>query len=289
MNRVAQIAIVLAVVLFLFVTMTFTVNEKEKALKTALGEIVEADYDPGLHFRIPFYHKVHKFDGRILTLDARPERVLTNEKKNMIVDAFVKWRVTDPRPFFTATGGDENRAGTLLSQVVRKAVLDSFGKRTVQEVVSGDRAAAMQEVLDNTKVRASELGITIVDVRVKKVEWPESVLPSVYNRMDKERATVAKAFRSSGEEQAQGIRADAVRQREEILATAYSEAEEIRGEGDAVAAEIYAKAYGANPEFYRLYRSLNAYGKAFEGSNNVLLLTPESEFFRYFDQSNPDN
>ncbi len=285
MNRSSMIAGFLALMLLLVYAFTFTVGEAEKAIKIQLGRIVETDYSPGLHFRVPMLQRVERFDARVLTFDAQAERVLTVEKKNMIVDAFVKWRIADPATFFTQTSGDESRATTLLQQVVRKGVLDAFGKRTVQEVIADQREEIMLEVRSNVNVRANELGIELVDVRLKKVEWPDGVLSSVYSRMEKERATVAKRFRSEGEEQAKGIRADAARQRSELLADAFAEAESIRGDGDAQSAKIYAEAYGQNKEFYRLYRSLSAYRNTFADKSNVLLLRPDSEFFRYFEQS----
>jgi len=285
MNRPSMIIVVVALAALIFAASTFTVHEREKAIKLALGEIVRADYKPGLHFKIPFYNTVHVFDGRILTLDARPARVLTSEKKNVVVDAFVKWRIANVELFYRATSGDERNALTRLSQFTNKSVLDAVGKRTVKEVISGERVELMGEVRTQVNLSASELGVEITDVRVKKVELPPDVSDAVYSRMEKERATVAKAFRSRGEEQAKGIRADAERQREEVLAEAYAESEEIRGEGDAAAAEIYAGAYGANREFYNLYRSLNAYRNSFGGAGDVLVLQPDSEFFRYFNHS----
>jgi membrane protease subunit HflC len=285
MNRPSLLIIVLVLLALVFGASTFTVHEREKAIKLALGEIVRADYEPGLHFKIPLYNNVHKFEGRILTLDARPERVLTSEKKNVVVDAFIKWRIADVERFFRATAGDERNALTRLSQFARKGVLDAVGKRTVQEVISGERVELMREIQTEMTPPAQELGVEVVDVRLKKVELPPDVSGAVYSRMEKERATVAKAFRSRGEEQAKGIRADAERQREEILAEAYSESEQIRGEGDAAAARIYAEAYGGDREFYNLYRSLNAYRNAFSNEGDVMVLQPDSEFFRYFNQS----
>ena len=251
-------------------------------IKLFLGEIVETEYNAGLHFKWPFVNTVHKFENRILTIDAPPERVLTSEKKNVMVDSFVKWRIADVKQYFKATGGDLRRAQQLLAQFIKKGTLDAFGKRTVKEVISGERLALMQEVSVATNVQAERLGIEIVDVRVKKVELPSDVSESVFQRMEKERATVAKQFRSRGEEKAKGIRADADRQRAEILAEAYKESQQIRGEGDATAAEVYAKAYGKDPEFYRMYRSLNAYKSTFDGKNDVLLLKPDSQFFEFF-------
>lgn len=266
----------------LLISSVFVVGEREKALKLALGNVVRTDYQPGLHFKFPVYNTIHKFDGRILTLDAQPERVLTSEKKNVVVDSFVKWRIGDVERFFVATGGDEREATTRLSQFIRKGVLDAFGRRTVEEVVSGERAELMVEIQQNANLRSKDLGVEIVDVRIKRVDLPSDVSESVFRRMDKERATVAKAFRSRGEEAAKGIRADADRQRAEIIAEAYSESEQIRGEGDALAAGIYADAYNRDPEFFGLSRSLKAYRSTFSGKNDVLLLKPDSEFFKYF-------
>ncbi|MCB1755425.1 MAG: protease modulator HflC [Gammaproteobacteria bacterium] len=266
----------------LLISSVFVVGEREKAIKLALGTIDRTDYTPGLHFKIPIYNNVRKFDGRILTLDAAPERVLTSEKKNVVVDSFVKWRIGDVERFFVATGGDERDATTRLSQFLRKGVLDAFGRRTVEEVVSGERAELMVEIQQNANLRSQDLGVEIIDVRIKRVDLPSDVSESVFQRMDKERATVAKAFRSRGEEAAKGIRADADRQRAEIIAEAYSESEKIRGEGDALAAGIYAKAFSQDPEFFELSRSLKAYRSTFKGKNDVLLLKPDSEFFKYF-------
>ena len=286
MNRSLFILIPIGLAAFLISSATFTVHERERAIKLALGEIVKSDFTPGLYFKVPFYNSVRKYDGRILTLDARPERVLTSEKKNVIVDSFMKWKIGAVERYFRATGGDERRALALLSQFVRKSLLDAFGKRTVQEVISGERAELLQEIQSEVQIKAVELGIDIIDVRVKKVELPDDVSDSVFSRMEKERATVAKAFRSRGEEQAKGIRADAERQREEVLAEAYSEAQQIRGEGDATATEIYAQAYNRDAEFYRLSRSLNAYKNVIGGDGDLLVIKPDSEFFRYFNDSN---
>ncbi len=285
MQKLPLILLAVFIGFLILISSVFTVGEREKAIKLALGEISETDYKPGLHFKLPVYNTIHKFESRILTLDAPPERVLTSEKKNVIVDSFVKWRISNAEQFFLATGGDERSALTRLSQFVRKGVLDAFGQRTIEEVVSGQRAELMAEVQQTTNVRSQGLGIEIVDVRIKRVDLPPDVSESVFQRMDKERATVAKAFRSRGEEAAKGIRADADRQRAEVIAEAYSESEKIRGEGDATAAEVYAQAYGQDPEFFSLSRSLKAYRKTFSGRNDVLLLKPDSEFFKYFNSS----
>ncbi len=284
MNAKLRIAgILAAVAVVILATCTFVVRENERAIKLVLGEISRSDYQPGLHFKLPFVNTIHIFDSRLLTLDVQPERVLTSEKKNVIVDAFMKWRIGDVEAYYTKTGGNENRANSLLSQVVRKATLDAFGQKTVQEVLSVERNDVMGTVRDAANVRANELGIAVMDVRVKKVEFPDDVSDSVFSRMIKERATVAKQFRSAGQERAKIIRADADRQREEILASAYSESEVIRGEGDAQAASIYAEAFGQDAEFYSFTRSLDAYRQSFSGQGNVMVLEPDSHFFRYFD------
>jgi membrane protease subunit HflC len=260
----------------------FVVDERERAIKLLLGEIDETEYQPGLHFKWPFVNTIYKFDGRILTLDAPPEAVLTSEKKNVMVDSFVKWRIVNTAEYFKSTGGDQRRARSLLAPIVKKEVLDAFGKRTMQDVIAGEREAVMQEIAEATNRQTAALGVEVIDVRVKKVELPDDVSDSVYRRMEKERATVAKAFRSRGEEAAKGITADADRQVAEILSEAYKTSQEIRGEGDASAAEVYAQAYGKDPEFYGMYRSLNAYKSTFSGKNDVLLIKPDSQFFKYF-------
>lgn len=282
MNRPLMLVILVAVIGLIAFSVTFTVKETEKTIKLTLGEISRSNYEPGLYFKVPFYNTILKFDSRVLTLDARPERVLTAEKKNVVVDSFVKWRIEDVEKFFRATGGDERRALTLLSQFIKKGMLDEFGRRTIQEAISGERTLITREVKEKAGLQTVQLGIQLIDVRVKKVDLPPDVSDAVYRRMEKERATVAKAFRSRGQEQARGIRADADRQREEVIAEAYSEAEQIRGEGDAEAAEIYAKAFGKNPEFYSFTRSLNAYRSSFDSKQDVILLKPDSQFFKYF-------
>lgn len=274
---------VVAVIAYLSV---FIVDERELAVKFRLGEIVKTDYDPGIYLQAPFINNVRKFDKRILTLDLPPERFLTNEKKFVIVDAFVKWRITDVSSFYTTTQGDERRALSLMSQIVVKALRDQFGERTINQVVSGERAELMDIVTGEVSSNTRELGIEIVDVRVKGIDLPDEVSLSVYERMVKERETVAKDFRSQGQELAKGIRADAERQREEILAEAYKEAEVTRGQGDAESTRIYAEAFGKNPEFYSFYRSLNAYRQSFSNKGDVVVLEPDSDFFKYFNSSN---
>lgn len=260
----------------------YTVKQWERAIVFRLGKIVATDSDPGLHGMMPFLNNVIKFDGRILTVEAEAERYFTVEKKNVIVDAFVKWRITDVADYYKATGGDERRAGQLLYEKINDALRNEFGKRTIQEVVSGGRAEITQKLNDVVNVQAKDLGITIVDVRIKRIDLPNEVSTSVYQRMEAERGRVARDFRSRGAEAAERIRADADRQRTVTLAEAYRKAESVRGEGDAKAADIYAQAYGKNPEFYAFYRSLNAYKNTLNSRSDILVLEPDSEFFKYF-------
>jgi modulator of FtsH protease HflC len=264
----------------------FIVTEKELAIKFKLGEIVTTINEPGLYFKLPLINNIRKFDSRVLTLDTAPERYLTSEKKNVIVDSYVKWRISNPRVYYTSTqGGDEQRAVSRIISILNDEMKGQFGSKTIKEVISGERSAIMQAVNENAGVKTRDLGVELVDVRIKKVELPPDVSESVYQRMIKERDTVAKAFRSAGEEQAKGIRANADRQRTEILAEAYREAEQIRGDGDASAAKIYADAYGKDKEFYSFHRSLNAYRNSFSGNNDMMVLNPESDFFRYFKEA----
>lgn len=261
----------------------FVVDERQQAIKLFLGEIEEKQYGPGLHFKWPFANTIHKFDARILNIDAEPGTVLTSEKKRVIVDSFIKWRIARPTEYFKATGGDLRRAELILSQFLSKGIKDAIGKRTITDVIYGERLAIMREVAVAADKQAAEsLGIEILDVRIKKVELPDEVRQSVYSRMEQEREKVARDFRSKGRETAAGIRADADRQRSILLAEAYNESQQIRGTADAEAAEVYAKAYGKDPEFYGLYRSLNAYKSTFTGANDVLLIKPDSQFFKYF-------
>ncbi|MGE0080239.1 MAG: protease modulator HflC [Thiohalomonadaceae bacterium] len=283
MNRISMVPVIgILVLVWLGFMSLFTVNERELAIKFRLGEFERADYDPGIHFKIPLINKVRKFDARVMTLDMDPARFLTLEKKNVIVDAFVKWRITDVTAFYRTTGGDEMRANQRLSQVVVEGLRNEFGKRTIQEAISGERAQIMSIISDQFDEQARSFGIEVVDVRIKRIELPPEVSSSVYQRMEAERARVAKDLRSRGAEAAERIRADADRQRTIILAEAYRDAERTRGEGDARAAEIYAKAFGRNEEFYKLYRSLNAYKNVFSNQQDVLVLDPGSEFFKYF-------
>jgi|TARA_B110000967_G_scaffold207861_1_gene258309 membrane protease subunit HflC len=264
---------------------TFIVHERELAIKFKLGEIVESDYKPGLYFQIPIINNVIKFDSRVLTLDTPSERFLTSEKKNVIVNSFVKWRITDPKTFYTSTQGDERTAIARMASIINDELKGQIGARTIQEVISGERASIMKVVTDNAGLKIQDLGIQLVDVRVKKVELPEQVTENVYLRMQTERKTVAKSFRSRGEEQAKKIRANANRQREEILAESYRKSEEIRGEGDATAAKIYADSFGKDKGFYSFTRSLKAYENSFASNQDILVMSPDSEFFKFFKDS----
>jgi len=260
----------------------FQVGQWEKALLFRLGEIVSTDLKPGLHFKMPFINNVRKYDGRILTLDVDPERFLTVEKKNVIVDSFVMWRIADVGRYYTAVLGDERHAGQRLEQIIKDGMRGQFSKRTINEVVSGVRDEIMIQLTADANRQAKAIGIEIVDVRVKRVDLPAEVSNSVYRRMQAERARVAKEFRSQGAEEAEKIRADADRQRQVLIANAYRDAEQTRGQGDARAAEIYAAAYSKDKEFYSFYRSLQAYKQSFQQGQDMMLLQPDGEFFEYF-------
>ena len=263
----------------------FFVDQREKALKLQLGEIRRADYEPGLHFKIPLFQEVLKFDARVQNLDSDPEQYLTSEKKQVVVDSFVKWRVSDVERYFTSTGGNVQTANQRLSVMILKQLRDEFGKRTVTQVVSGERADIMSRMAASVKLQTDELGLEIVDVRIKRVDLPADVSSAVYNRMKAERQEVAKKFRSEGEERARLLRAEADRESEVILANAERDGQKMRGDGDAKATLTYAKAYGQDQEFYALYRSLGAYTNTFRSQSDVLLLEPDSQFFRYFNSA----
>jgi membrane protease subunit HflC len=264
----------------------YVVNETERAVKLRFGEIVQFDVSPGLHFKWPILNSVRKFDARILTLDAPPQRYLTSEKKALMVDSFVKWRVKDVAKFYTTSGGDEDRLNRLLAQRVDTGLRNEFGVRTVKEVVSGERDQLMTTLSNNLdRVAQSELGVEIIDLRVKKIDLPQEVSESVYNRMRTERERLARELRAEGTEIAVEIRAKADKERTIILADAYKIAEETRGDGDAVATATYAEAYSKDPEFYDFTRSLKAYQATFENKGDILLINPDSDFFKYLDKS----
>jgi membrane protease subunit HflC len=275
--------ILLVVALLVVISSLFIVDERQLAIKFQLGEIVEANYEPGLHIKAPWpINNVRKFDKRILTLDTRPERFLTGEKKNVSVDFFVKWRIRDPARYYTSFMGDERQAGLRLLQIVNNGLQLEFDQRTIKQVVSDDRSIMMSNLTTAANAEVEQFGIEIVDVRIKQIELPDEVSNSVYARMRAERERIAKEFRAQGQEAAKEIQAIADRERTVILAEARRDAEITRGEGDARATEIYADAYGKNQEFYEFYRSMNAYREALGNQQDVLVLEPDTEFFKYF-------
>jgi membrane protease subunit HflC len=272
----------LLVSLVLLSLSVYTVDQREFALVFRLGEIVAVKKEPGLYFKIPMMENVRYFEKRIVTLDwIEPDRFITSEKKNVLVDSFVKWRITDPAKYYVSVRGDERQAEARLSQTVNDGLRAEFGKRTIHDVVSGERDQIMEILRQKADREARQMGIEVLDVRIKRVDLPEEVSGSVYQRMEAERKRVANELRSQGAGAAEKIRADADKQREVIIAEAYREAQKIKGEGDAKAAEIYASAYGRNPEFYAFYRSLEAYRNSFKNKSDVLVLQPDSDFLKY--------
>ena len=275
--------VLLAAALLVAISSLFIVDERQLAIKFQLGEIVESDYEPGLHVKAPWpINNVRKFDKRVLTLDTRPERFLTGEKKNVEVDFFVKWRIKDPAKYYTSFMGDERQAGLRLLQIVNNGLQLEFDQRTIKQVVSDDRSVMMTDLTTKANAETAPFGVEVVDVRIKRIELPAEVSNSVYARMRAERERIAKEHRAEGQEAAKGIQAIADRQRTVILAEARRDAEILHGEGDARATEIYADAYGKNQEYYEFYRSMTAYREALANSQDVLVLEPDSEFFKYF-------
>lgn len=283
MNKL--IGIFIAAVFIGLSSSAFFVDEREKAILLEFGTIKRSDYEPGLHWKVPFVNNVRKFDSRILTIDQRPERFLTSEKKYLIVDSFIQWRIKEVEKYFLATGGDERRASLLLYQIVNNGLRDEFGKRTIQEVIAGDRAEIMGIMTRLAGDKTESLGVEIVDVRIKRIDYPEKVSESVYRRMRTERERDAREFRSKGKEAAERVTADADKQSKVILANAYRDAEKLRGDGDATAANVYASSFSKDREFYRFYRSLEAYKNTFRSKSDVMLIQPDSEFFRYLKDS----
>jgi membrane protease subunit HflC len=275
--------LIVAVIAVIVIRMSvFTVDTREHALKFQVGRIVRADYEPGLHFKIPFFENVARYPNTILNYDEdTEERFLTGEKKNVIVDYFVTWRIVDPAQYYRSVRGDETAAEQRLSAIVKEGIKAAISQRTLQEVVSAERAELMAEMLVQVQERSPELGIEVIDVRVKRIDLSDEVSDSVYNRMRQERTAVAMQWRAEGEEEYERVRAEADRQRTVILAEAYRDAERIRGAGDARAAEIYAQAYSKDRDFYAFYRSMQAYREAIGKEQDVLVLQPDSEFFKY--------
>lgn len=264
----------------------FIVDQRQNAIVFRLGEVVRINKEPGLYLKVPLLDNVRYFDVRILTIDTpEPQLFLTSEKKNVQVDLFIKWRISDVRQYYASIvggGGGETQAQTRLLQTVNEGLRAEFGRRTVHDVVSGERDKIMELMRQKASEDASKIGIEVLDVRLKRVDLPEGVTESVYQRMQAERTRVANELRSTGAAESERLRAEADKQRAFIIADAYREAQKIKGEGDAKAAAIYAKAYEQSPEFYNFYRSLDAYKASFKGKGDVLVLDPNSEFFKYF-------
>jgi len=281
--------ILLGIIIALFILVSsslYIVDQRQKAIVFQLGEVVDVRTDPGLYWKIPMVQNVRFFDSRILTMDAEePDRYITSEKKNVLVDLFVKWRIIDVKQYYISVRGDEDMAKVRLAQTVNASLRDEFGTRTVHEVISGQRDQIMDVMRRKADADARKIGVEVVDVRLKRVDLPAEVSESVYRRMEAERTRVANELRSTGAAESEKIRADADRQREVILAKAYRNAQEIKGKGDAKAAEIYAEAFQRNPEFYSFYRSLEAYKKSFRNKGDMMVLEPTSEFFKYLKDS----
>lgn len=264
----------------------FTVDQRQYAIVFQLGEVKEVISTPGLNVKLPLIQNVRFFDKRILTMDtAEPERFITSEKKNVLVDHFVKWRIIDPRLYYESVAGDESRARIRLTQTVNSGLREEFGRRTVHDVVSGERDQIMEDMRSRADQDARKIGAQIIDVRLKRVDLPTEVSESVYRRMEAERKRVANELRSEGAAEAEKIRADADRQREVIIAEAYRDAQQLKGAGDAKATAIYAEAFGQSPEFYSFYRSLEAYRGSFSGKDDVMVIDPSSDFFKFMKNS----
>ncbi len=289
-SRMNLLGAVFVTVLVVLAMSMFTVDQRQFAVVFQLGEVKRAISEPGLYFKVPMVQNVRYFDKRIITLDnAEPERFITSEKKNVLVDSYIKWRIVDPKLYYISVSGDESRAKTRLNQTVNAGLREEFGKRTVHDVVSGERDKIMEQMREKADADARKIGVQIVDVRVKRVELPTEVSDAVYRRMEAERKRVANELRSEGSAEAEKIRADADRQREIIIAEAYRDAQKIKGEGDAKATSIYSQAFSQNAEFYAFYRSLEAYRGSFRNKNDVLVVEPNSEFFKYMKSTGRGN
>jgi membrane protease subunit HflC len=284
MNRLVTILVAGFIGLMILSSTVFVVDQRKFAIVFALGEVRQVISEPGLHFKLPPpFQNVIYLDKRIQTLDSPDaDRFITAEKKNILVDAFVKWRITAPKLYFVSFSGDEGRARDRMSQIIKAALNDEITKRTVREVISGERGKVMEAIRNKVVTEAKQIGVDIVDVRLKRVDYVDQINSSVYERMKAERTRVANELRSTGSAESEKIRADADRQRTVILAEAFRDAEKIKGEGDAKASQIYAQAFGKNPEFYKFYRSLEAYRATFKSHGDVMVLDSNSEFFKYF-------
>ncbi|MHB1677104.1 MAG: protease modulator HflC [Sulfuriferula sp.] len=282
MKNVNSIVIIILGLLILASMTLYTVDQRQNALVFQLGQVVAVDKSPGLYFKLPLIQNVQYFDTRIRTLNpVDPDRFITSEKKNVLVDYFAKWRIVDVKQYYVSVGGDEIRAQTRLQQTINDGLRAELGKRNVHDVVSGERDKIMAQLRTKTDADARKIGIAVIDVRIKHVDLPQEVSASVYKRMEAERKRVANELRSTGEAEAEQIRADADRQREVIIADAYRDAQQVKGEGDAKASTIYATAYSQNPEFYAFYRSMDAYRQSFKSKTDVLVLEPNTDFFKY--------
>ncbi len=281
-KHLGSLLVALVVVLVVLSGSIYTVDQRQNAMVFQLGEVVSVKKTPGLYFKLPLVQNVRYFDTRILTLDAAdPERFITSEKKNVLVDSFIKWRVVDVRQFYVSVGGDETRAAIRLNQTVNDGLRAEFGKRTINDVVSGKRDDVMRTIQAKADQDARKIGVQVVDVRIKRVDLPESVSENVYRRMEAERKQVANELRSTGAAEAEKIKADADKQKDVIVAEAYRDAQRVKGEGDATASAVYASAYGKSPEFYAFYRSMQAYRESFKSKSDVMVLDPSADFFKY--------
>jgi modulator of FtsH protease HflC len=285
MKNLGSALVILVIVLVLASSTMFTVDQRENAVVFQLGEVISVKKEPGLYFKLPLVQNVRLFDTRILTLDAaEPQRFITSEKKNVLVDSFVKWRIVEVEKFYVSVAGDEARAAIRLQQTINDNLRAEFGKRTVHEVVSGQRDDIMEILRIKADQDGRKIGVQVLDVRLKRVELPQEVNEAVYRRMEAERKRVANELRATGAAEAEKIRADADRQREIIVAEAFRDAERIKGEGDARATAIYGTAYSRDPEFYAFYRSLEAYRQSFNNRSDVLVIAPNSAFFKYMNR-----
>ncbi|WOJ93072.1 protease modulator HflC [Congregibacter variabilis] len=285
-GRSLTLVVLASLVMLVASNSLYVIKETERGVLLKFGEVVNPNLEPGLHVKVPFVNNVRKFEGRIVTLDSQPERFFTQEQKALIIDSYAKYRIADTATFYTATNGEESRAAGLLAQRINNRLRNQVATRTIQEVVSGERDQLMETITRELDVVArEELGIEIVDVRVKQIDLPPEVSESVYRRMNAEREKEARERRSQGQELAEGIRAAADREVTVISANAYREAQQLRGQGDAEATRIYADAFGDDPEFYSFTRSLQAYQDSFQSSGDIMLVRPDSEFFRYLKDS----
>lgn len=289
-SRINLLGGIIATILVVMAMSIFTVDQRQYALVFQLGEVKRVITEPGLNFKIPMIQNVRYFEKRIITLDnTDPERFITSEKKNVLVDSYIKWRIVDPSLYYISVSGDEARARTRLNQTVNAGLREEFGKRTVHDVVSGERDKIMEQMRKKADVDTRKIGIEIIDVRLKRVELPTEVSDAVYRRMEAERKRVANELRSEGSAEAEKIRADADRQREVIIADAYRDAQKIKGEGDAKAAATYGQAFSQSPDFYAFYRSLEAYRGSFKNKSDILVVEPSSDFFKYMKSSGRSN